>query len=334
MMKALMLTEPFKTEVQDVPEPAAPAPGEVLIKVKAGGVCGSDLHTYRGHHPYRKPPVILGHEVTGEVIALGAGVTAPAIGTRVVVEPHIVCGTCEWCKQGLVNLCVNKRVPGVGWQGTFAEYLTAPASVCHTLADNVGWAEGTTIEPLAVSQRVYSRGQAKPGDHIAVLGQGSIGILVTLLAAHGKAGRLLVTDIMPYNLEAAKRLGATDAVDPRNAELPAGQFDVVYVCTDGPEVMEQAVRLCKKRARIVVVSLFSKTQTVDFNNLVTREITMTGSQTYTTEDFIVAVNLVNSGEVDMSQVITARIKLNDLPQMLADIDQRKVVGIKTVVDFD
>lgn len=333
MMKALMLTEPLKTEVQDVPEPV-PGPGEVLIKVKAGGICGSDMHTYRGHHPYRKPPVILGHEVSGVVIAHGPGVTSPAIGARVVVEPHIICGDCEWCSQGLPNLCVNKRVPGVGWQGTFADYLAAPASVCHLLADNIGWAEGSTIEPLAVSQRVYSRGEAKPGDHIAVLGQGSIGILVTLLAAHGQAGRIFVTDIVPYNLEAAKRLGATEAVDPRSAELPTGQFDVVYVCTDGPEVMEQAVKLCKKRARIVVVSLFSKPQTVDFNNLVTREITITGSQTYTSEDFLAAVNLVNSGELDMSPVITARIKLEDGPKMLADIDQRKVFGIKTVIDFD
>ncbi|HEY3363551.1 MAG TPA: alcohol dehydrogenase catalytic domain-containing protein [Symbiobacteriaceae bacterium] len=332
MMKALMLTEPFKTQVQDVPEPVA-GPGEVLIRAKAGGVCGSDMHTYRGLHPYRKPPVILGHEVSGEVIALGEGVTAPALGTRVVVEPHIVCGTCEWCKQGLMNLCLNKRVPGVGWQGTFAEYVAAPASVCHTLAAEVGWAEGSMIEPLAVAQRVYSRGTPKQGEQVAVLGQGSIGILVTLLAAHGGAARLYVTDIMAYNLEAARRIGATEAVDPRTAELPAGQFDLVYVCTDGPEVMEQAVRLCRKRARIVVVSLFGKPQTVDFNNVVTREISVLGSQTYTTADFVAAVDLVNRGEVNLTPLITARLKLDELPQALADIDARKVSGIKTVVEF-
>lgn len=332
-MKALMLTEPFVTAVQEVARPV-PGPGEVLIRSRAGGVCGSDMHTYRGLHPYRRPPVILGHEVSGEVIALGEGVTTPAAGTRVVVEPHIVCGECEWCRQGLMNLCLNKRVPGVGWQGTFAEYVAAPAAVCHELADSVGWAEGSMIEPLAVAQRVYSRGTPRPSENVAVLGQGSIGILVTLLAAHGKAGRLLVTDISAYNLAAATRIGATDAVDPRQAELPAGQFDLVYVCTDGPDVMEQAIRLCRKRARIVVVSLFGHAQTVDFNNLVTREISMLGSQTYTTADFVAAVELVNRGEVDLTALITARVKLEDLPQTLADIDGRKVAGIKTIVEFE
>lgn len=333
LMKALVLTKPYETEVQEVPLPASPGSGEVLIRVKAGGICGSDLHTYRGHHPYRKPPVILGHEVSGEVIALGSGVTAPALGTRVVVEPHILCGECEWCRQGLVNLCVNKRVPGVGWQGTFAEYVTAPAAVCHELAPSVGWAEGSMIEPLAVAQRVWSRGNPQPGERVAILGQGSIGILVTVLASHGGAGRILVTDVVEYNRAAALRVGATEAVDPRGAELPWGQFDLVCVCTDGPDVMDQAVRLLKKRGRVVVVSLFHGNQSVDFNNVVIREISVLGSQTYTTADFTAAVALVNRGEVNLTPLITARIRLADLPRALRDIDERRVQGIKTVIDF-
>lgn len=331
-MKALVLTDSYKTEVQEVPVPEA-GPGEVLIRVRAGGICGSDIHTYRGHHPYRKPPVILGHEVSGEVVALGAGVTRPALGARVVVEPHIVCGECEWCRQGLVNLCLQKRVPGVGWQGTFAEYVAAPAAVCHELAPGVGWAEGSMIEPLAVSQRVWTRGNPQPGERVAILGQGTIGILVTLLAVHHGAGRVLVTDVVPHNLEAARRIGATDAVDPRQGELPAGEFDLVCVCTDGQDVMEQAVRLCRKRARIVVVSLFHGKQTVDFNNVVIRELNVLGSQTYTTEDFAAAAALVNSGAVSLTPLISARVTMDGLPQALTDIDQRRVPGIKTVVEL-
>lgn len=333
MMKALVLTEPYKTELQRVAKPPAPGPGEVLLRVRATGICGSDIHTYRGHHPYRRPPVILGHEVTGEVVACGEGVSPSTLGARVVVEPHIVCGECEWCRLGLVNLCLKKRVPGVGWQGTFAEYVAAPATVCHELAPTVGWAEGTMIEPLAVAQRVWSRGNPRPGEKVAILGQGTIGILVTLLAVHGGAGHVLVTDVVPYNLQAAQRIGATESVHPRTAALPAGEFDLVCVCTDGPDVMEQAVQLCRKRGRIVVVSLFHGKQAIDFNNVVVRELSVLGSQTYTTEDFVAAVHLVNSGAVDLSPLITARIRMEELPQVLADMDQRRVIGIKTVVEL-
>lgn len=338
-MKAAVLERPYEVVVQEVATPD-PGLGEVLLRVRATGICGSDLHTYRGHHPYRKPPVILGHEVAGEVVAAGPGVTDLAPGERVAVEPHIYCGTCRWCRQGLVNLCVNKRVPGVGWQGTFAEFFPAPARVCHRLAPEVSWAEGSMIEPLAVAYRTFTRAGVGLGESVAVLGQGTIGALITLLAAAMRPPRLLVTDVQPYNLEVGHRLGATHAVNPdREDVVAAGEaatggrgFEVVFVAAGGRGVLDQAFALASKRGRVVVVSLFAGRLTADFNRLVTTELQVLGSQTYTSADFAAAAELVNGRRVDLRPLITGRVGLDDLPDVLREIDQGLRPGVKTVVE--
>ena len=211
-MKGAVLAATKRIEVQEVDEPAY-GEDEVLIDVKACGVCGSDLHAYRGFHPFRRPPVVLGHEVAGQVVSVGPAVRDVRVGDRVAVEPQIYCGTCNFCVGGLPNFCVAMRRPGLRWGGTLAERMMAPEKVLYTLAPAVSYEEGAVVEPLAVAYRGLRTGQITMGQRVAVLGAGPIGTLVSMLCTAAQVSTLMVTDIKGYNLNFVRSLGVQHAIN-------------------------------------------------------------------------------------------------------------------------
>lgn len=338
-MKALFLEKPKHVVIKEVEKPEC-GEHEALIEVQASGICGSDVHTYRGHHPFRKPPVVLGHEVAGKIVQIGKSVEHVQIGDRVAVEPHLYCGTCKFCTQGFPNLCDNKRVPGHGWAGTFSEWIVAPAKVLHKLADSVSYEEGSMLEPTAVAYRAFRTGRISMGHKVAVHGAGTIGSLVAHLCQKTGVSQLMVTDIKEFNLNFVRSLGpcyavnaATQNVLEEGSLLTGGEgFDTIIITSGSKDSLTEATRLCRPQGTIVIIALYPGEISVDVNSLVTREVNIRGSLTYTSNDFRETADLVNSGAFDVRPFITQKISLDEAPSVFEKLD-KGFDCIKAVIDL-
>ncbi|MGW1344609.1 zinc-dependent alcohol dehydrogenase [Kribbella sp. NPDC002412] len=320
-MRAAVLEEPRQVVVAEVPDPAL-ADG-VLLRMHAVGLCGSDLHTWRGHHPFRKPPVVLGHEGAGEVVA--SSDPGFAVGDRVAVLPALSCWECARCEAGHPHLCAGKRVPGGGWPGMLSEYFAAPGRVLVPLADSVGYDEGALIEPLAVAW--HCTWGVDAGDSVAVLGGGPIGSLVAAVSRIRGASTVLVSDVKPYNRSFLAGQGVPHVVDPRDVDLPAaastltgGGFDVVVIASGHPSCLAEALALTRPRGRVVLLPMFAGPLTVDLNPAVLKEITLQGSTIYTPADFHQAARLVNDRVLDVRPYVTETFALGQTPEVLEAMD--------------
>ncbi|WP_339213404.1 alcohol dehydrogenase catalytic domain-containing protein [Ornithinibacillus sp. FSL M8-0202] len=340
-MKAAVVVEPTKIEIQDIEVPTIKA-NEVLIKVKTVGVCGSDLHLFKGTHAFRKPPAILGHEIAGEVVEVGPEVTKFRIGDRVTVEPHIGCGECEFCEKELLNLCTGKKAPGVpGWIGTFSEYFNAPEDIVYKIADDISYEIGTLVEPLAVGIHAIERITVPEKDTIAILGSGTIGLLTLVAAREAGYKNIICTDTQPFNLEMAKKQGAILALNPLEDDVEAKikEFtngrgvDVAIVAADAPGIIDQASSIVRKRGEVGIVAMITKQIPVDTYSFVFNEISLFGAMTYETKDFEKASQLVNEG-LDLSDFITQRVPLEESQKALDILNEKKENVVKVIVEVD
>jgi L-iditol 2-dehydrogenase len=325
-MRALHLSAPRQLEVVDVPDPV-PQHNEALIRLECGGICGSDVSVYRGDHPFRKPPVVLGHEVAGEVVSVGRDLAGISVGDRVAVEPQIVCGHCHQCLSGRPNLCRNKKVVGVHWPGMFSEYIAAPQDVLYPLAPSTTFEQGALIEPSAVAVRAVRLANIGPASSVAVLGVGAIGSLVVRVCAAAGASDLLATDVRDYNLERLKDVAHCTTVNVRTTEVDRRQssgnrgFDAVVVATGSRSSLSDALALVKPGGTVVVVALYNALVDLDPNQIVTQEICVQGALTYTSGDFRAAASLINNGIVDVESLVSHRFELGDGPELFRRIDE-------------
>ena len=325
-MRAVVLSDVETIEVHDVAAPRHGA-GDVLIQVGAGGICGSDMHAFHGHHPFRIPPVVLGHEVAGEVVAIGEGVTRVTVGDRVAVEPQISCMSCSLCLRGLSNLCQATLRPGLGWGGTFAELIVAPERVVYPLRRDTPFEVGSLVEPAAVALRAVRRGEVRLGDRVAVLGAGPIGGLIAHIAQRARPGVLMITDVKRFNLDFMRSLGIEHAVDPRTAdvfevgsELTGGEgFDVVLVTSPHPDGLTDAIRLARPGGRVVQVAIYGEPLPVDATRAVLRETEIRATLTYSPDDFRLTTELIRDEVLDARAFITQRYGMWDAGRAFSDI---------------
>ncbi len=325
-MRAVVLSDVERVEVHDIPEPEFGA-DEVLIRVGAGGICGSDMHAYYGHHPFRKPPVVLGHEAAGEVVAVGTDVTRVAVGDRVAVEPQIACLKCPVCLRGFTNLCQDVRRPGLGWGGTFAELMMAPERVVYPLNPDTPFELGALVEPAAVAMRAFRRGGVRAGDRVAVLGAGPIGGLIAHIAERARAGVLMVTDIKAFNLDFMRQLGIEHAVDPSATDVAAVRdqltgregFDVVFNTSPHANGLTDAIALARPGGRIVQVAIYGAPVPIDATQAVLREVEVRASLTYSPDDFRLTTEMIRRGVLDAQAFITQRYSIWDAGAAFADI---------------
>jgi L-iditol 2-dehydrogenase len=323
-MKAVVLADVGKIEVRNIEEPACHERDDVLIRVGAGGICGSDMHAFHGRHPFRKPPVTMGHEAAGEVVAVGRDVTRVKVGDRVAVEPQIACMRCSLCLRGLSNLCQDVRRPGLGWEGTFAELMTAPERVVYRLGPDTPFEVGALVEPAAVSLRAFRRGEVRMGDRVAVLGAGPIGAHI---AQRARVGALLVTDIKDFNLAFMHRIGIADAVDPRRVDmLEQGRamtegegFDVVFVTSPNDDGITDAIGLARPGGRVVQVAIYGRPVPVDATQAVLREVELRATLTYSPDDFRLTTAMIRDGQLDAQAFITQRYPMWDADSAFEDI---------------
>jgi len=296
---------------------------QILVKVAACGICGTDRHIFHGEFD-AQPPVIIGHEYAGEVVAIGQKVTEYAIGEHIAVDPNMPCGICRPCRRGQVHLCENLNAIGVNYHGGFAEYSAVPVSQCFKLPQQISLLEGALTEPLACCIRGIEQANIKPGDIVAVIGGGAIGQILAQLARMCGAGRIVLSDPIPERREMALKLGYVDAVvdpvheDPLlSAGALAGGADIVLEAVGSVPTTQQAVLWAAPGATVVWFGVTPPDQlaAVEPNLVFRRELTIRGARInpFTHSR---AVAMLASGKLNLEPLITRRISLEELPAVL------------------
>ncbi|KJS21025.1 MAG: hypothetical protein VR72_12405 [Clostridiaceae bacterium BRH_c20a] len=321
-MKVAVLKAPYQVVIEDRPKPELQS-GELLIRVRATGICGSDVHAYQGFHPRRKPPAILGHELAGEVEVVAAGSTTDfKVGDRVTVLPQKKCGICFPCSQGLTsNLCDNKTLLGTNkWPGSFAEYIVAPKELVYKIPKEVGYDLGALAEPLAVGLHAANRAGIKPDENVIILGAGPIGLMSQIAAQHMGAKDVIVADLSDMKLKTAEQLGASITINNSSIDLSSQLenyygnrgVDVAIIAVGVPELITQVFPLVRKQGRVVLVGQFDKPGVIDIEKSRLKEQLITGSSTYTEENFLNAVNLLASEKYALQSIISHRIVMEEI----------------------
>ncbi|NOZ27055.1 MAG: galactitol-1-phosphate 5-dehydrogenase [Chloroflexi bacterium] len=306
-MKALVYTAPRRMELQDLPRPE-PGPGEVLIQVEAAGICGSDVHGFRGLSARRKPPLVMGHEFTGRVAALGPGVDDPPVGQRVVVNPLLPCGTCELCLSGRGHICPNRKLIGMDRPGAFAEYVTAPRQSVFPLPEGMSPVLGTMAEALANPVHIIRHNVSGLVQGVAIVGAGTQGLLALEMTRLVGISPRIITDVEPYRLEVAQRLGAEVVVNAREQnpveavrQATRGRgVDLVIEAVGHNATRGQAIAMAAPGGRIVFLGLHEVMSELDCQAIVAQELTVHGSYAYSPHDFLTALDLLASGRVEVS----------------------------------
>jgi (R,R)-butanediol dehydrogenase/meso-butanediol dehydrogenase/diacetyl reductase len=320
-MKAVVAREPGRFAVESVPDPT-PEPGELVLRVSACGICGSDLHMHRmGLIP---PGTIMGHEFCGEVVESGHGHDA---GDRVCVVPSISCGECERCRSGLGAYCSVQKAIGLGApHGAFAEYVPVVPHGTVRLPDGVDSTLGALVEPLAVGLHAVNVGRIRRGETCLVIGAGPVGLAIALWVRHFGAGRVIVSEIEPARRALAEQMGATavldpraPALDPRLAELAPEGLDVVFEAVGAPDVIQEAIGRVRFRGRVVVAGLCFSADTFQPLLATFKEVSLLFVLSYEKDDFQYTVDMMEQERIDPRPIVTDQIGLDDVPGALEEL---------------
>jgi threonine dehydrogenase-like Zn-dependent dehydrogenase len=339
-MRAAFLAAPGQVEVIDHPMPS-PGPGEVLLRVGAASICGSDLSAYRGVHSRIRPPTILGHEFSGTIVEHGPGTGSLAVGTHVAAEPNIACGRCRFCERGAPNVCVDYLVVGedVSRPGACAEFIKVPEQQCHPLPEGVTLAEGALVQPLAIAHRGVDRAQVAAGETVLVIGAGPIGI-AAMRIARIRGARTVVVDPLAYRLKVARRFGADAAVTPEEADRAVFDLtdgygaEVSIEAAGGNQIATfvQACRLTARQGRVVVIGSFKIDEApLPILTFKFRELDIRGSQGHP-GTFRPVLDLIASGELPARDLITHSLPLDRVADGFALLADRREDVMKVVIE--
>lgn len=336
-----VMTAPREIRFDRVPVPQ-PGPGQVLVKIKRIGICGSDIHVYHGKHPYTKYPVTQGHEVSGRIAAVGEGVTGFRVGQKVTIEPQVFCGKCHPCTHGKYNLCESLKVMGFQTTGTASEYFAVDQSKVDLLPESMDFDEGAMLEPLAVTVHAAKRAGDVKGLNVCVLGCGPIGILlIQSLKAFG-AAKVLATDVSDYRLELAKQCGADVTVNTKNAEFGRAMLDafgpdkadIIYDCAGNDITMDQAIQNARKGSTIILVAVYAGLAHCDLAKLNDSELDLNTTMMYRHEDYVDAIRLVGEGKIQLQPLMSKHFAFQDYLAAYEYIDNNRETTMKVIVDVD
>lgn len=340
MLQQVMIT-PKNIRFDTVPIPQ-PDPGQILIKIKRIGICGSDIHVYHGKHPYTKYPVTQGHEVSGRIAALGEGVTDFQVGQKVTVEPQVFCGKCYPCTHGKYNLCEKLKVMGFQTTGAASEYFAVDQSKVDLLPEGMDFDEGAMIEPLAVTVHAVKRAGDVKGLNVCVLGCGPIGILlIQSLKAFG-AARVLATDVSDYRLELARQCGADKVINTRNHDFGEAmteafgpdKADIIYDCAGNDVTMDQAIQNARKGSVIILVAVYAGLAHCDLAKLNDSELDLNTTMMYRHEDYVDAIRLVSEGRIQLKPLMSKHFAFRDYLSAYEYIDSNREITMKVLIDVD
>lgn len=301
-MKALVWHGPRRMSVERVPRPV-PGPGEVLVRVAAVGICGSELSGYLGQNSLRVPPLIMGHEFSGTIEEAGEGVEGFRAGDRVVINPMVSCKHCGMCRRGLENLCVNRCLIGAHRPGAFGEWVAVPERACYRLPDDLNDIKGALAEPLACSLRAVRLAGVGVQSTVLIFGAGAIGLFALVASRRAGAGLTAVVDTNPNRLHVAREWGADLTLNPREVD----PVDTVKAATDGlgvdsvidavglPVTRQQGVRAARPAGTVIFIGLHEDGTELAGNSIVRSETRIIGSFCYSWDDFQASIGMLRAG---------------------------------------
>lgn len=331
-MRSLVLVAPSKFEITQFDRPT-PGEDEVLIRVAACGICGSDVHGMDGSSGRRIPPIVMGHEAAGEIVSVGSGVTRFDVGDRVTFDSTIYCGKCPHCLRGEINLCDNRMVLGVSCgdyrrHGAFAEFVAVPERVLYRLPDALSYDRAAMVEPVSIALHGVHR-VAPTADSVAVIGAGMIGTLVVqALRAHGWK-RIVAVDIDDNKLEFARNVGAHETYKPDQA--PLASVDAAIEAVGATATVSLAIEMTRKGGRVALVGNLSPRVEIPLQSVVTREIDLRGCCSSRGE-YAEALELMASGAIEVDSMISARSSLEDAPSWFYRLHDREPGLMKVIVN--
>jgi threonine dehydrogenase-like Zn-dependent dehydrogenase len=305
-MRSLVWTKPESLEVQDLPVPLY-CDDEVLLKVDAVGICGSEIEGYLGHNSLRVPPLVMGHEFSATIAEVGKSVNGLEKGQRVVVNPLISCGNCSSCRKGFFQLCEQRAIIGIHRPGAFAEYVNVPSSAVHVIPDTLNSFRASLTEPLACALRATRRAmQNHPFANVVVFGAGTIGLLSFVAAQILGATRIVVVDTNEARLKTPDRMGAARTVSPAEPgyiqkikeTTGSSGIDVIIDAVGLQSTRSAAIELINPGGTIMHIGLGTDETRIPINHCIRSEISMLGSYSYTPQDFYDALELIKSGKID------------------------------------
>ena len=321
-MKALLLEQYMQLGYQEVPEPTI-SPDDVLIRVKACGICGSDVHGLDGSTGRRIPPIVMGHEAAGVIEEVGANVKGWAAGDRVTFDSTVSCGQCYFCARGEINLCDNRQVLGVSCgefrrHGAFAELVSVPARILYRLPDSLGFAEAAMIEAVSIAVHAVNITPKSLGDTAVVVGSGMIGLLTIQAAKAAGFARVFAVDLDDNKLAVALRLGADAVFNPKTVDVPKAiqeltngrGADVALEAVGAAAPIKTAIMSVKKGGTVTLIGNIAPNIELPLQAVVTRQIRLQGSCASSGE-YPACIELLASGAIKVDEMISARVPLAD-----------------------
>lgn len=335
-MQALVYEGKGKMVLRNVPKPR-PAAGEVLLKVKSVGICGTDLHIYNGGMPSVKPKTIIGHEFSGQVVALGKGVTTLKRGDRVVAEHVVTCSRCHYCRHGRPELCLKRTVLGMDRPGALSEYMVVPANLAYPFPKSITWDEAAVIEPLTIGLFAIHQAGFLLEKKVAVIGQGPIGIVLDqVLTAAG--AHVIGIDVQSNRLAFAKKhgwvretlnSGDKDFAKKFLAKYPLG-VDQSFEAVGREATAELCIDITRRGGKVTILGVFEKPATLDLMMVIKKELNLFGSWTCAFS-FPAAIEMVAEKKIDLKSLVTHRYALADGAKAFADSFQYTEGRIKSVI---
>lgn len=339
-MKAIRINTPLDLEICELPKPEQLADDEVLIQVKAAGICGTDVHIYHGTRPTTEYPKVIGHEFAGEIVKVGDKVVDLQVGDHVAVDPVLSCGSCYACSIGRHNICSSVQCLGVHLDGGFAEYSVQPQQNVYKFSQDLSWEELATAEPFSIAAEINWRAQITEDDTVLIYGSGTIG-LATLQVAKQLGARCMVVDILAPRLELAKKMGADRVINSTQesvAEIVQQETQgtgpqVVIDAVGNPKILEEAVKLACPAGRVMVIGFTKDPSALCQFDITTKELDIRGSR-LNAHKFPEVVQWFNKREVQPGLLVTHTFHFTEAKQAMQLIEEHPEDVCKVLLTFE
>lgn len=341
-MRKIVLTKPYEMSVVECEAPM-PAENEVRIAVKRIGICGSDPTIYRGLHPYVSYPLVPGHEISGVIDMVGAGVDESRIGERVTVIPHLVCKECDMCKTHTYNFCESLRCTGAEADGAMCDYFCISSEMAVAIPKEMSIDDAALVEPACVAYHGAKRASLTPNDTVLVVGAGPIGVFCMQSCFALGAKNVYIADMDAERLEIARKLGASGTIDVSKEDLKTGlerlnaeKITVYYDCVgEKGVVLNNILTIAHRGSRIVVVGVLQNQYVIEkLPDFVQHELALFGTTMYVPTDYVEMIDLMSKGKIRTEGMISHRFGLSDVPYVLDMIDKRKEKTFKVLIDVN
>ncbi len=339
-MKALCVIAPNNLVIEDRPMPVIQSPNEVMIKVKAAGICGSDVHIYHGTSSVATYPRVIGHEIVGEIVEKGNDVNNFGIGDRVIMDPVISCGTCYQCRIGRRNVCGKLKVRSVHVDGGYQEYIVMPQDSIYHIPENLSWEEAVMIEPFTIAEQVCSRAELTKDDVVFIMGAGPVGLSI-LKRVKLAGATCYISDIVDIRLDFARQYGADLVINAKNVDVKneimrltdGNGATVVIDAVCSTKSFEQTLTYVCSAGRVISLGFNKEPSAINQLSITAREIDVRGSRLHNNK-FPVVIEYFRSGTLQVKDMITHRFHFLQIHDALKVIENPAIENGKVVLSFE